>query len=152
VAHLFATCWFGLLIVFTTCLIMLLDSRAKHHDMRLVLEAVQHQTRAHDAKIGQLGQSLLRLASGHPPIVGRGLQRLHIAKPAVEVVEPSSGVVVDIEFTSDPPSVDSTAARWLAHVVHRVPAGRDSDTPAPMAQRAPLLPPPSSSPGGPSRR
>jgi hypothetical protein len=80
------------------------------------------------------------------------------------------GAIVDVDMSVSPAD-DTTRGRWLRHVLgapgpapreHRgfqplrlvrtVDVPREDDTPAPDAQRAPILPPPSSSPLRPSQR
>lgn len=111
---------------------------------------------------------------------GIGVGALRPQSSAVDVTLDSSraraarrsdeGAIVDVDLSVSPAD-DTTRGRWLRHVLgapspaprehrgfHRlrlvrtVEVAREDDTPAPEAQRAPILPPPSSSPLRPSRR
>jgi hypothetical protein len=147
----------------------------------LFLRVVDRRVAARDqallTAVDRLAGALAPLRVALPPSAqaspARGLQRLPttaflpIVRRVVDVTRDSDthappmkdsiesgGAIINVEFSGDQ-RFDSTGGRWLQHVMD---APRSSsqppgdDTPAPTAQRVPILPPPSSSPLRPSRR
>jgi hypothetical protein len=145
--------------------------------LRAVERRAAERDRALFALAERLAGALAPLRVVLPPSAtaapARGLQRLPtaafppIVRRVVDVTRESDtpaapmkdsiasgGAIVNVEFSGDQ-RFDSTGGRWLKEVLG---ASRSSsqppvdDTPAPMAQREPILPSPSSSPLRPSRR
>lgn len=122
------------------------------HSLRTIdRKAAERAERSHRATLDALARAGLCAApSPRAPRTGvaypgRGLQRLPVLALPLDTRarETLAGAIVDVEFSAAE-HFDSTAGRWLAQVMGASRGANersDDDTPAPHAQRLPVLPP-----------
>lgn len=130
------------------------DRRAAARE-RALIAAVREEIRrasgllapAPHAITAPAGRELQRLPVTVLPSVDRHVGDSMRAPNTPSDWKEDSGAIINIGFSADV-GYDSTGWLWLQHVMdasRRKSEPLDDDTPAPMAQRTPVLPPPSSS-------